>query len=187
MLFTEDMGVFFLCSRKILACQRFIADQGISSIDQVAESRIIQCLTTEGLAGRIDILAADLEEAVGLAELCQPVKLLRCVPGGHIGDGVKAILLNDIHQLIQIIILKLLCLLIAGDGITHIAQIGVGRNTAVFMNHFHKIGNRGAFVGGIDIEFLHHIAFQRAQNVILVVLRGLMAVGDLVNDLLRKR
>ena len=100
LLFTEQVGILLFSLNGVNRCGIFIIDEGISGIDQVAELGIVQSLAAEGLAGRVDILTADLEEAVLLAQSGEPLQLFGGIPGGHIGDGIKAVFLNNLNKYI---------------------------------------------------------------------------------------
>ena len=99
----------------------FVFDQFPGCVDQVLEHRVLHRLNNEALAGRIDILTGDLEHTVFITQSAQPFLLLVCVAGGHIGDGIDAFFLQAFKQIIQIVVFKFLCLLVAGDRVANIA------------------------------------------------------------------
>ena len=148
-----------------------MSDQRIGRLGQMREHRIVHRLADERLTRRIYVLAADLEEAVFLAEGHQTRQLFLRIARRHIGDRVEAQPLQLADQQIEIIILEFLRLFVARDRIAHVAEIGIGRDRAAGFADRNIILDVRAFDGGGNIEFFHQIRLQHAENIIFIKLR----------------
>ena len=132
----------------------------------MGEHRIALRLAHERLARGIDVLAADLEQAILLAQRAHAGQLRFRVARGHIGDRAEAQLLQVGRQLVEIVVLELLRALVAGHGIAHVAQIGVRGDRAHALGQRQHVAHVGAFVGRVDVEFRNQRGLDPAQQVV---------------------
>ena len=158
-----------------------MGDQRPGGIVQVGEFRIALRFAYEALARLIDILAADLEQAVCIAQRADAAQLGARVAAGHVGDGAIADLRKVRNQFIQEIIFELLRALIAGHAVTDVAQIGVGGNRADAVGQRqYLVYVRQLFIG-VDVEPRDQLALDPAQQIVHRV--RIFIVGQIAFDL----
>ena len=167
----SDRSVHQICAAALQldpARAVFMIDQLPSGSNQVGELRLFHCMDDEALPGRIDIFAADLEHVVLLAKGSQPVQLLWCIAGRHVGNGVDPTAVEYIEELIQVSVLKFLRFLIAGHALLYVAEVGVAGDRIVFFCELCRLCDRDAFVGRWNIDFFDKCAFQDPEQIILI-------------------
>ena len=137
-------------------------------VDQVLEHGVLHSLDDEALAGSIDVLTGDLEHTVLVAQTTQTLQLGGSVAGGHVGDGGDALFLQALKHIVQIVILELLRLFVAGDGVADIAQISIAQIGIDVTTQFYHILQFRTLVGGVDEDHGDKRTLQHAEYVILI-------------------
>ena len=141
-------------------------DEGPRCLVEVRELFSAQLLAGEALAGLVDVHARDLEHAVGGRQRVDALQLLGGVARGHVGDGAQTDGLHVLEELVEEVVLELLCLLVARRRGRHVAQVGVGGDRADRVGKGDDLGRAGQLVGGLDVDSIQVVGLEDAQKIV---------------------
>ena len=79
---------------------------------------------------------------------------------------MHALFLEHLKELIQEIILELRRLLVSGDGIRHISQIGIAQDRSHLVGQLHQLPERKALVRGRHVNPAHQLRLHHAQQIV---------------------
>ena len=147
-----------------------MTDEGPGGADEVGEGRILQSRADELLTGGVDVLAADLEEAVLIAQSLHALKLRHGVAGGHVGHAAEAQGVQFTEQLVEVAVLESLSALVTGDTVADIAEVGVSGEGAYLTGQSQNVRHRGALVGGGNVEAADELSLEQTQQIVDIVL-----------------
>ena len=131
------------------------------------EPGIPQLGAGERLPGLVDVHPGDLVHAVAGGEVVDAPQLLGGVARWHVGDGPQSALCHGVEQFVEVVVLELLGLLVAGRRGGDVTEVGVGgdRPDGVGEGH-HLLGGRAFVGGGLDVDAGQVFRFQHAQQVV---------------------
>ena len=107
------------------------------------------------------------------AKLHYTAELCFRIAAGHIGYGVKSYPVKLVKEKLKIIIFEFLCFFVARYGIAHVSEICICEYRSASRAYLLQFKYIGTFIGGGNIEFFNHIAFQRTENVVFIIIRSL--------------